>query len=240
MNVIARKVILLIMLSIVYGCADDDGIERGEGEGYYNGIKCPRLLLEEFDDCRYGGDDIDGTYVATAFDESVAEFCQSSCNEVYRVIAYKDKYSQDLSLLRGVRKAQNIELAGLRELDSLRGLEDLEEVEKSLTIVSAAKLTDLEALNGLRVVGNVLDFRNLPGLKDLKGLEGLRRTRVFRSADNENLEDITALENAENIDILDFTNNPKLPACQAEALRDQFGVTGEDYSAEGLGSGVCE
>ncbi|MEM6929761.1 MAG: putative metal-binding motif-containing protein, partial [Myxococcota bacterium] len=107
--------------------------------------------------------------------------------------------------------------------DDLSFLTQLAEVDGTLLVDEAERLTGLEQLSrvgALRIAGT-------PSLATLNGLEGLRRidTRLTL-ASNLLLTDVTALFGVNQVIDVVITGNPSLPTASAQALVLAIGPTG--------------
>ena len=116
----------------------------------------------------------------------------------------------------------------------------------SLDIYSS-ELTDLSDLACLHTVGGHFRVYNDPTLQTLDGLQNLTSVgNYFRISANDQLTTIIHLESLDSIGTADpfsIYNNPLLPTCEAEALRDHLIVQGWEGSATIYGNddtATCE
>jgi hypothetical protein len=108
----------------------------------------------------------------------------------------------------------------LAELSSLAHLSEL-----TYLSVSKTGLEDLRGLEGVVSFG-VLSLTENPKLETLSGLEHLVNLNELELEDNASLSSLHALAALKSVrgDGFSITDNPKLPTCEAEWLRDHVGV----------------
>ncbi|HEY3254485.1 MAG TPA: hypothetical protein VGJ91_11065 [Polyangiaceae bacterium] len=128
-----------------------------------------------------------------------------------------------LTSLQGLRKLTSAgKVAIVRtSVPSLAGLEQLKiAAGGELMLEGCAALTSLEAVSHASTSLHALYVRACPLLTDLSGLEQLQSASTLNIADNSVLGSLLALQGLTQIsDALTITGNPKLPRCQALALR---------------------
>jgi hypothetical protein len=116
-------------------------------------------------------------------------------------------------------------------LVSLNGLSPEPISLGTLTVNACPKLTNLEGLETIQDVSFVLEISNNSRLAKLSGLEHLKGASRFSIVDNSVLESLAALESLSEIrGSFAVTGNPKLPQCQAVALRTTAASQLEDES----------
>lgn len=236
-------VLFLFVCSLVSiaGCGDDSSDDFKTDESHYYGVECPRLQLESFDECLYEPSDDLGNRLTLTEKNSIDAFCQTSCNQIEYVTGFNDgKSATDISLLKGVEKIKSIDIDGMQELQNLHGLEDLKSVEKDLKIIRNPELENIEALSSLTDVGRIFKIQTNKKIKTLNGLENLREAFSIIVWVNDELRDITALNNVETLEGFGVEDNPKLPTCQAENIRDQHGLEEPDSVIKNNGTGSCD
>lgn len=128
----------------------------------------------------------------------------------------------------------------MQDLRSPGGLEALEEVERDLKLIWNPKLKNMEALSSLKKVGRIFKIQGNKNLKTLHGLENFREGYSVTIFTNNELENITALNNVEVLEGFGVEDNPKLPTCQAENIRDMHGLEYPDSVIANNGSGSCD
>src|SRR5690554_6265154 len=219
------KFFYLILLGtitfLISSCADDTSDSPESVEGYYYGVECPRLELESFDDCLYEPEAPRAYGLDLNDKKSIAEFCQSSCNSIVGVSGnFDDNSAEDLSLLKGIEHVTlTISISHLNNLSSLHGLESLKDIEQDLKIMRNPKLKSVKALSSLNKVGRDITIQSNKQLKTLNGFDGLREAAAFTLFYNDELQDITALNQLEELNYFQVADSPKLPTCQAEYIR---------------------
>ena len=126
-------------------------------------------------------------------------------------------------------------------LVSLDGLENLEHAGQ-LWIDANSALGDIEALASLEVVDGGVTIWST-GLTSLSGLGQLVHVGSLNIQYNELLGNLRGLESLSEVDYyLTIYENPQLPTCEAEGLRDRIGTEniGEVVIQYNDDSGVCE
>jgi Leucine-rich repeat (LRR) protein len=155
-----------------------------------------------------------------------------------------------LTDLRGVAVAPTINTLAIRgnaSLTSVDGVENLE-VASYFYVSDNPVLSDLSAFENLTHVFAELELSNNDALTALHGFENLELARNLLVADHDGLADLdgfSRLSGVHNLTIdgnlalgrlrglsalegvvewLTVTDNPALPTCEAEALRDRLGI----------------
>jgi len=130
-------------------------------------------------------------------------------------------------------------------LTDLGGLQNVAEIGGALNVQDNAVLTNIDGLSGLTAIGTgthddikYLQIYNNPSLENVDGLISL--TSVAEGLyiySNPELPNLDGLENLVSLggDESFILDNPNLPNCQAEALRDRLQASG--YSGTFLLSG---
>lgn len=206
-------------------------------------IDCPRLQLDTFDDCTYE----EQNAVVLDDRDSVEAFCQSTCDKLGTEVilwgpfaADDDIRPKDLAVLKGLKAVNSINLDDANTLESLHGLESLERINDVFYIRYCDSLTSIEALSSLREIGSNMELIDSDNLQSLAGLESLKKISAMILEYNDELRSIEALSGLEELSGLAVEDNPKLPRCQAEALADKHGLSGDDVAIANNGSGTCD
>jgi hypothetical protein len=152
---------------------------------------------------------------------------------------------QDLSGLEFVTQLYGLSLSENPALSSLAGLENVAFVDQlylswnpvlsNIELPSLGEVATLilagnpqvEHLRGLPALTHLdgLELTEQPGLTSLEGLEAvIGMDGVLRLSENANLASLRALASVDHARALLVENNPKLPTCEAEWLRDNIGV----------------
>lgn len=124
----------------------------------------------------------------------------------------------DLSILR---------LSYLPSIGNFNGIESVQNISQ-ITLSNMSSLTSMDSLSHLTSIDQLF-LLNCDVLKTLDGLEGLLDIQVFaRFLYNDELSDITALENVDLSDInsLRMYNNPKLSSCAINSICDFIDIGG--------------
>lgn len=241
---VSRIFLCLLGFTVLFfaACSDDNPSRTEQRPGYYAGVQCHRLELTTFDDCLYKPQTSGKSGVNLYDDESIAEFCESSCNAIEGISGdFDDHSAQDLALLKGIKHVTvSVSIEQMNNLTSLHGLEDLEFIGKNLKLMWNPKLQNTEALSSLKHVEKIITIQGNKQLKTLNGLEALRHAHAISISINNELVDITALNNIEELEGFGVDDNPKLPACQAENIRDMHGLEYPDSVIVNNGTGSCD
>jgi hypothetical protein len=129
-------------------------------------------------------------------------------------------------------------------LADLDGLEGLTELHGSIVVMGSHTLTSLHGLDNIER-SLALNITDNDSLVDLAGLEGLREIfgEEMGISGNAQLTDLRALDGLETFNgMMWITNNPMLPACEAERFRDRLIAKGNEieWSFTGnTGVGPC-
>ena len=139
-------------------------------------------------------------------------------------------FSGELENISGLKNLITVSgdfIIGQSELQDLSALGRLESTSGDFRIISLSRLADLSGLGSYLVVGGDLEIDDNYTLTSLAGLD----------------LDMRASDEPPVGGSLVITNNPSLPTCEAEALRDRLVASGWEGAVEIHGNddaGTCE
>lgn len=237
-----QLLILAMALLLMAACGPDGEDDSPDGH-WLDDFDCERLERETFEDCTYEeGMSLNGRFLNHEdFRAQLGPFCASPCNKSDGISVDTGGSSiTDVAPLRGIREITGgLELTG-GGLASLAGIGDLAVVQKNFRMYGTSNIQGLQELGSLTTVGGAFQVSEAAGLQTLDGLENLKSANHIGITYNPELESIEALESLETARTVLIANNPKLPTCEAEDLVDRLGLSSDEYSIRGNGTGSCD